>query len=500
MPATTGTPSATSKVCHMPATAGTPSATSKVCHMPATTGTPSATSKVCHMPATAGTPSATSKVCHMPATAGTPSATSKVCHMPATAETPSATSKVCHMPATTGTPSATSKVCHMPATAETPSATSKVCHMPATTGTPSATSKVCHMPATTGTPSATSKVCHMPATAGTPSATSKVCHMPATAETPSATSKVCHMPGKVRARPTESTLMNKKKLKKHIDRKHAHESVQDINARFHLASQCVDKPNGIFAVLNVARDLLATAYPQLKQSLTESVPLSVETSIDSPQTKKLISVFELNVSYYSRSEESPPLKAHAHSEESTEYHPLYPPHDLGLKQMVQYILQQGKEYPKYLCPEETICQRCPGVVPLSEPILITKRAKILSNWCITKGGRRNPCAVSPTYHFWAPWIGKHTRHSDTVLNTEFEKIHVPKSVSEISEITVTEDRLREELYKQKVGVIRKLCKERGLDSNGSRNDHLLRLSNEMKSRQTYDKRMRKSGGPLEAGQ
>jgi len=45
----------------------------------------------------------------------------------------------------------------------------------------------------------------------------------------------------------------------------------------------------------------------------------------------------------------------------------------------------GQDYPKYLCPEETVCHRCPGVVPLSDPILITKRAKILSNWCIVEG-------------------------------------------------------------------------------------------------------------------
>lgn len=69
------------------------------------------------------------------------------------------------------------------------------------------------------------------------------------------------------------------------------------------------------------------------------------------------------------------------------------------------------------------------------------------------GGRHNPCAVSPTYHFWAPWIGKYTRRSDSVINTEFEKIHVSKSVSEISEITVTEDRLGEELFKQKVWFV-----------------------------------------------
>lgn len=71
------------------------------------------------------------------------------------------------------------------------------------------------------------------------------------------------------------------------------------------------------------------------------------------------------------------------------------------------------------------------------------------------GGIQNPCAVSPTYHFWAPWIGKHTRHSNDILNTEFEKLHVSKSASEMSEFTVTEDRLREELYKQNVGFFSK---------------------------------------------
>ncbi|RXN15285.1 HMG domain-containing 3 isoform X2 [Labeo rohita] len=328
--------------------------------------------------------------------------------------------------------------------------------------------------------------------------------------------------------------------------------------------------------------------------------------------------------------------------------------------MVEYILQKkkipavlpdnirvtspGKEYPKYLFPDEAICQRCPGVVPLSDPILITKRAKILTSWgiiedvstyckqcplcgifyryqewkdqlhnfndynivdiplcltlrsllqvhtavsrtvealedttgvkfpsgdtvlhaylhfealtdhdykfsCVTCGdhppvvimdlhkkgvfhlsvsdiqgpvenyngnvnleefweslssdmigrgfvasGRHNPFAVSPTYEFWAPWIGKRTRCSNFVLNTEFEKIHVSKSVSEISEITVTEDRLREELFKQKVEVVRKLCRECGLDSHGSRSDLLLRLSNEMKSRQAYDKIFEKIWG------
>lgn len=38
-----------------------------------------------------------------------------------------------------------------------------------------------------------------------------------------------------------------------------------------------------------------------------------------------------------------------------------------------------------------------------------------------------------------------------------------------------------------VQVIRALCRECGLDSSGSRTDLLLRISNEMKSRESYDK-------------
>ncbi|KAK1885453.1 HMG domain containing protein 3 [Dissostichus eleginoides] len=111
--------------------------------------------------------------------------------------------------------------------------------------------------------------------------------------------------------------------------------------------------------------------------------------------------------------------------------------------------------------------------------------------------QKNPFAVPPTFHFWAPWIGKNTRRSNHVLNTEFAKVR-PQKPAEVQEITVTEDRLREELYRQKVEVVRTLCRECGLDSSGSRPDLLLRLSNEMKSRQTYDKVFQKiwaaSGG------
>ncbi|XP_016302132.1 uncharacterized protein LOC107658183 isoform X1 [Sinocyclocheilus anshuiensis] len=437
------------------------------------------------------------------------------------------------------------------------------------------------------------------------------------------------------------------------------------------------------------------ALQQLANS--SCVPLSVHTSIGISSAKKFISVFEPNVTSYSRlgrvmvvynteldswhcpctklrrsclhkyvakwhlfqtqrelfRTDGSPYKPHSEEEDIADNSHVYPPKGLGLEYIVNYILQNKKipavlpedmrvpsplnDYPQNLCPNETVCQECPGDVLLSDPMLVTQNAKILTNWCIIKdvatyckqcpqcgmfyryqewkdrlhnfndhiildislcltlrnllqvhtsvsraveflqlttgvefpppetmlhaylqfealtdheykyscptcgdhppvvimgvhkqtasplsendiekppgnfkgevnleefweslskemisrgfvaNGRHNPFAVPPSYHFWAPWIGKNTRHSDTVLNTEFEKVHSSKSASEILKMTLTEERLREELFKQKDDVIRSLCNECGVDSTGSRSDLLLRLSGEMKSRQTYDK-------------
>ncbi|KAK3730434.1 hypothetical protein QZH41_003002 [Actinostola sp. cb2023] len=42
----------------------------------------------------------------------------------------------------------------------------------------------------------------------------------------------------------------------------------------------------------------------------------------------------------------------------------------------------------------------------------------------------NPFVVKPSYKFWAPWIGRHTRASKTILNTEYKKCHHDKDVAE----------------------------------------------------------------------
>ncbi|XP_070399217.1 uncharacterized protein [Nothobranchius furzeri] len=101
-------------------------------------------------------------------------------------------------------------------------------------------------------------------------------------------------------------------------------------------------------------------------------------------------------------------------------------------------------------------------------------------------GVKNPFSVPPSYTSWAPWIGNETRTSDIVLNTEFQKVGISSS-HEAKLSGVTEDRLLDELAKQKVGVVRKLCKACNIDSKGSRFDLITRLKEKMKSRQTYDK-------------
>ncbi|XP_067303567.1 uncharacterized protein [Pseudorasbora parva] len=594
--------------------------------------------------------------------------------------------------------------------------------------------------------------------------------------------------------PMCNVVMNKRNIRKHIDRKHTNQ-VLDVNSKRHLRSECIDEVNGIYSVqktflghsvplhvqnktwgenhrvtcesqecqgnmdlawrsgikayrcvhlrsvtyctntakLDTLREDSLAKMVQTKwfteetrknclarQSLSRenNVPLSVCLNFGFPQIKKIVSVFEPTVSYYSvlrrvmvvyntklnswhcpcsktkRScphiyvakwhffQEQPELFRTVRSTEEavdsvgkTDKHeclggteegvtsPLYPPKGDGLSSMVKYILKDKKlpavlpdhlrlpskelQYPKQLVPEEMICQRCPGNVPLSEPILITDKARILTSFgiiedvstyckrcpvcalcyryqewkdgvhnfsdrilldlplcvslrnllqvhtavsravdylqlttgvkfpskdavlhaylhfealtdhdynysCVTcgdhpavvimdlhkkgafhlsisdledppesyngevdcdmfwnalamemigrgfvKSSKENPFLVPPSYNFWAPWIGPRTR-SDIVLNTEFAKIHAPKSAAEVQEITVTEDRLTDELSKQKVGVLRKLCRECGLDATGSRNDILLRISREMKSRHAYDKIFQKiwaaSGG------
>ncbi|XP_057712976.1 uncharacterized protein LOC130929649 isoform X2 [Corythoichthys intestinalis] len=107
---------------------------------------------------------------------------------------------------------------------------------------------------------------------------------------------------------------------------------------------------------------------------------------------------------------------------------------------------------------------------------------------------KNPFGVKPNFEYWAPWIGKNTRKSEVVLNTEYEKLSASKSSAETEVSMVSEDRLVDELMKQKVSTVRKLCKACNLDCRGSRMDLIIRLREEMKTRHSYDKIFQKIWG------
>ncbi|KAE8277861.1 hypothetical protein D5F01_LYC24099 [Larimichthys crocea] len=111
-----------------------------------------------------------------------------------------------------------------------------------------------------------------------------------------------------------------------------------------------------------------------------------------------------------------------------------------------------------------------------------------------QGRAKNSFSVRPSFEYWGPWIGKNTRQSEMALNTEFEKAISAKSSTEAEVSMVSEDRLVDELMKQKVSTVRKLCKACNLDVKGSRMDLILRFRQEMKTCHSYDKIFQKIWG------
>ncbi|XP_030279056.1 HMG domain-containing protein 3-like isoform X2 [Sparus aurata] len=114
-------------------------------------------------------------------------------------------------------------------------------------------------------------------------------------------------------------------------------------------------------------------------------------------------------------------------------------------------------------------------------------------------GRKNPFVVPPSYHHWAPWIGPHTRRSNSVLNTEFEKMQSPKIPNggendDDGDDKINEERLTDELVNLKVQEVRALCKQCGVDDKGSKVDLVMRLSEKMSDRVTYNKVFEKVWG------
>lgn len=73
-----------------------------------------------------------------------------------------------------------------------------------------------------------------------------------------------------------------------------------------------------------------------------------------------------------------------------------------------------------------------------------------------QAGGRNPFVVPLSYHHWSPWIGSHTRRSNLVLNTEFEKNKIPNGSEE--DEPIDEERLTDALGNLKVNWLMEYAK------------------------------------------
>lgn len=80
---------------------------------------------------------------------------------------------------------------------------------------------------------------------------------------------------------------------------------------------------------------------------------------------------------------------------------IQPPGDESLKQMTEYVYHQKKlpstlpqnliqlecemQFSRQLIPAETVCQECPGRVCLTDPVLITDKARVVTSTGVIKG-------------------------------------------------------------------------------------------------------------------
>ncbi|KAM9752957.1 uncharacterized protein ACNS7B_009249 [Menidia menidia] len=82
---------------------------------------------------------------------------------------------------------------------------------------------------------------------------------------------------------------------------------------------------------------------------------------------------------------------------------------------------------------------------------------------LVSSNKENPFVIHHSYHNWALWIGPRSRSGNVVFNTEYQKMHSPHSPVEELELMVTENRPTDELLKVKMGDLRSLCGQCGVD-------------------------------------
>nr|XP_021326678.1 uncharacterized protein LOC108179225 [Danio rerio] len=216
------------------------------------------------------------------------------------------------------------------------------------------------------------------------------------------------------------------------------------------------------------QDQIKQCVNRQKLAQEENAPLSVESKIGVPPTKRFISVYEPNISYYSRlgrvmvsydtkknswhcpcaktqrscthkyiakwhlCQIHPELFRKVRSTEGAEEFQAaameesdesenYPPKDIAkVQSIVEYILMNKKlpstipshlrlssdykEFPKHLIPDETMCYHCSDRTLLSDPVCITRKEKILTTTGIVQD-------IS-TYSKFCPFCGMVYRYQE----------------------------------------------------------------------------------------
>eukprot|EP00794_Sanderia_malayensis_P018536 gene18536-20396_t len=104
---------------------------------------------------------------------------------------------------------------------------------------------------------------------------------------------------------------------------------------------------------------------------------------------------------------------------------------------------------------------------------------------------------------WAPYIGKFTRKSRFLINTEYKKVNNENRQLEIDCRQVTEERLMEMLHDKKASQIEAFAKSLGVSCKGTKLEILLRIRNGIatdceKFDKAFKKMCGKSGGWVSA--
>nr|XP_026690518.1 uncharacterized protein LOC113474284 [Ciona intestinalis] len=113
---------------------------------------------------------------------------------------------------------------------------------------------------------------------------------------------------------------------------------------------------------------------------------------------------------------------------------------------------------------------------------------------------KNPWAVKITYSSISPWIGKNSRKSNMLYNTEFLKckiINHPKSVKQSNDKSISQEQILDALHKKEPQSLQNLCDEIGICSKGSVEVLYNRLNEMVLFKDIYPKffkRIKKCGG------